>query len=71
MKKILSIFVLASLLTGSAPVSAAEAPKQAKDTVFNRASNFFSGFDRGYQRRGNRQGFCAATADWIRNINKE
>ena len=82
MKKIAMIFILTSFLAGSAPlfaietkdapnapgVSAAEAPK---DTIFNRASNFLSEFDKTYSRRGNKQGFWDATADWLRNINKQ
>ena len=76
-----AIFILVLLLAGSVPLFAAESKKpdasgvsvtQApKDTVFNRISNFLSGFDRAYTRRDNKQGFWNATADWMRNINKE
>ena len=82
MRKIAVIFILASFLSGSAPLFAAEtkdAPKASgvsvtqapKDTIFNRLSDFFSEFDKTYARRGNKQGFWNATADWMRNINKE
>ena len=81
MKKIAIIFILASFLTGLVPLFAAETKKpdnagvsvtQApKDTVFNRLSDFFSEFDKTYARRGNKQGFWNATADWMRNINKQ
>jgi hypothetical protein len=81
MKKMTMILMIVALLTGSVPLFAAEAGKtdkagavsaQApKDTVFNRLSNFLSGFDRPMTRRGNQQGFWQATADWMRNINKE
>ena len=82
MKRIAIIFILASFLAGTAPlfavqakdasnvsgVSVAQAPK---DTIFNRLSDFFSEFDKTYTRRGNKQGFWDATADWMRNINKQ
>ena len=82
MKKILIFFILASSLIGSAPLFAAQAkdaPKASgvsvsqapKDTIFNRLSDFFSEFDKTYARRGNKQGFWDATADWMRNINKQ
>ena len=82
MKKIAIIFILASLLMGIAPIFAAQtkdAPKAPgvsvtaapKDTIFNRLSDFFSEFDKTYARRGNKQGFWDATADWMRNINKQ
>ena len=82
MKKIAVIFILASFLAGLSPLFAVEtkdAPKASgvsvtqapKDTIFNRLSDFFSEFDKTYARRGNKQGFWDATADWMRNINKE
>ena len=82
MKKIAMVFILASFLTACAPLFAVEtkdAPKVSgvsvtqapKDTIFNRMSDFFSEFDKTYARRGNKQGFWDATADWMRNINKQ
>ena len=82
MKRKVIIFILASFLAGTVPLFAAEtkdAPKASgvsvtqapKDTIFNRLSDFFSEFDKTYARRGNKQGFWNATADWVRNINKE
>ena len=81
MKRILIVVMLATSLIGSVPLFAAEAGKAGKagttsaqapkDTVFNRLSNFLDGFDRPMTRRGNQQGFWQATADWMRNINKE
>jgi len=81
MKKIAVILILAALLTGSESLLAAETKKaensgvtvtQApKETVFSHLSDYFSSFDRAYTRRGNKQGFWNATADWVRNINKE
>ena len=82
MKRKAIIFILASFLISSAPLFAAEtkdAPKASvvsvtqapKDTIFNRLSDFFSEFDKTYARRGNKQGFWDATADWMRNINKQ
>ena len=82
MKRIAIIFILASFLAGSAPLFAASAKSVSassgvsvtqapKDTIFNRLSDFFSEFDKTYTRRGNKQGFWNATADWMRNINKQ
>ena len=81
MKKIGIIFILASFLASFTPLfatDAKDAPKACgvsvtqapKDTIFNRLSDFFSEFDKTYARRGNKQGFWDATADWMRNINK-
>ncbi len=67
MKKMLILFLLAVVLTG--PVMAADGQK-AKRSVFNKASDFFDTFDRPMTRQGNKQNFCNATAEWIRNINK-
>lgn len=57
----------------SAPVVAKTAPvvRTPKKTVFNALSEYFSMFDRPFRRAGNKQGFCNATADWLRNIDKE
>ena len=82
MKRIAIIFILVSFLAGLVPlfaVEAGDAPKVSvvsvtqvpNDTIFNRLSNFFSEFDKTYSRRGNKQGFWDATADWLRNINKQ
>ena len=82
MKKITTIFILAGLLLGAVPLIAAETKDAApasgvsvteapRDTVFNRLSDFFSEFDKTYSRRHNKQGFWDATADWMRNINKQ
>ena len=82
MRKIAIIFILASFLIGLAPLFAAETrdasrasgisvTQAPKDTIFNRLSDFFSEFDKTYARRGNKQGFWDATADWMRNINKQ
>ena len=82
MKKIAIIFILALFLADFAPLFAAQvtdAPKASgvsvtlapRDTIFNRLSDFFSEFDKTYARRGNKQGFWDATADWMRNINKQ
>jgi len=80
-KKIIVIFILASFLAAFTPLFAAETKKPdnagvsvtqvPRDTVFNRLSDFFSEFDKTYARRGNKQGFWDATADWMRNINKQ
>ena len=79
MKKILTIFILAVVLTSSAPLFAADSKNaastaatagQPKKTVFNNLSNFLSGFDRPFKRPGNKEGFWNATASWVRNINK-
>lgn len=81
MKKMMTILTLAALLAAFPPILAAEtrsvpatsgllAPQEPKETIFNHLSDFFSGFDKTYARRGNKQGFWAATADWMRNINK-
>lgn len=64
--------------TKNAPAAvpaAASASAQANelgplDTPFNRISLFLSGFDRGFSRRGNKDGFWNATAKWMRGINK-
>ena len=82
MKRKAIIFIFTLFLAGSAQLFAAEtkdAPKASgvsvtqapNDTVFNRLSDFFSEFDKTYARRGNKQGFWDATADWMRNINKQ
>ena len=72
MKKIMTVFVLAAVLITSAVfVSFAADDKSAEKTVFNSLSNFFSTFDRPFTRQGNKQNFWNATADWVRNINKE
>ena len=82
MKKRAIIFISALLLTSSAPLFAAETKDASnasgvsvtqapKDTIFNRLSDFLSEFDKTYTRRGNKQGFWDATADWMRNINKQ
>ena len=81
MKKIAAILVLAVFLTGSTLLFAAEAKRpgspgaspapQAKKTVFNSLSDFFSTFDRPFTRPGNKEGFWNATASWVRNINKD
>ena len=52
----------------SSGVSVTQAPKE---TVFSHLSDYFSSFDKAYARRGNKQNFWNATADWMRNINKE
>ena len=83
MKKITITLILAALLAGlSHPLLAAEtknmpahsglsAAQEPKETIFNHLSDFFSEFDKTYARRGNKQGFWDATADWMRNINKQ
>lgn len=82
MKTIIIILILAAILAGSVPLLAVEtkaAPATSgvsvtqapKETVFNHLSDFFSEFDKTYARRGNKQGFWNATADWMRNINKQ
>lgn len=75
MKKIAGIFVFAALFISSG-LSFAEdviAPdvKPAKKTIFNSVSDYLSTLDRPFTRPGNKQGFWDATADWVRNINKE
>ena len=83
MKKIMTVFVLAAILITSAVfVSFAADDKNAGNTstqslktpgktIFNSLSDFFSTFDRPFTRQGNKQNFWNATADWMRNINKE
>ncbi|MDD5135806.1 MAG: hypothetical protein PHX20_04090 [Candidatus Omnitrophica bacterium] len=80
MKRVISILTLAAMLATSAPLFAAESKNAAatavksgqapKRSIFNRMSDFFSTFDRPFKRPGNKQGFCAATADWLKNIDK-
>jgi hypothetical protein len=80
MKKVLVILVLAIVLAGStlaiaaeskSPEASATTPDKAQGkSIFNSLSDFFSTFNRPFTRPGNKQGFCNATADWIRNINK-
>ena len=70
MKRMMIIFVAAFVLIGSAQLFAAD-NKNAGKTVFNSLSDFFSTFDRPFTRQGNKQNFWNATADWMRNINKE
>lgn len=40
-------------------------------TPFNMVASYLSGFDRAYARRGNKQSYCNAAADWLKNINKQ
>jgi len=77
MKKIISAFVLAGLLISSTLLFAADGRKNGspgaqapKKTFFNRASEFFSTFDRPFTRPGNKQNFWNATSDWLKNIDK-
>jgi len=78
MKKIFIFFVIAVVLMGSSALFGAESKKPAATvakpagkTVFNRLSDFFSTFDRPFTRPKNKEGFCNATANWIKNIDKE
>ncbi len=81
MKKVTTIFVLTAILMTSAPLfaadskdaanSAAPAVKAPKKTVFNALSDYFSMFDKPFTRKDNKQGFWDATADWMRNIDKQ
>lgn len=53
--------------------STAQAPASTKapgKSFFNACSEFFSTFDRPFTRPGNKQNFCNATSDWLKNINK-
>ena len=82
MKKIavmfIAVFFLSGLSTGFAaeakntgPSGASARPAPANNTIFNSLSGFFSTFDRPFTRAGNKEGFWNATANWMRNINKE
>ena len=71
MKRIGIILILAIVLTGYAPLFAAEsesAGKPAHKTVFNWLSDCFSSFDKRFTRPGNTQKYWAATADWVRQF---
>ena len=84
MKRMMIVFALSALLITSAPLFAADSKDTANTcnscvqtmktpgkTIFNSLSDFFSTFDRPFTRPGNKQGFWNATADWMRNINKQ
>ena len=54
-----------------APAAAAHSARLEGNTIFQKCSSLLSNFDKTYSRRHNKQGFWNATADWMRNINKQ
>jgi hypothetical protein len=71
MKKMIAILMLAVVMAGSTMAMADDASaKPRANTIFNALSDFFATFNRPFTRPDNKQNFCNATADWIKNINK-
>ncbi|MFA5143554.1 MAG: hypothetical protein WC522_05250 [Candidatus Omnitrophota bacterium] len=79
MKKMMPILISIVILAVSAPLFAADSDQSGasaaaspahKKSIFNHLSDYFSMFDRPFKRPGNKQTFFTATADWLKNIDK-